>query len=367
MPSPPPAPRRGRTAHSQQQQGRNGPGSSTSLRPSQYASNGFDSSDDIGWNNRGQTNDNSASFTFGGDQGQAPVAARAPAAGLFATSRPAAPPDARSRFPDADQLMSSLAGPRAPSKGAKGSKSYHTESEALLSAQLFPTAAISEDPAIPGPSRVRLGPSHARLSNSSSFASSPGPLRRLKAAGGLNALPSTPTGARMAGLNADGSYSVVRDDEDANNSGLLDLGPQNSFGRNGDLFGFRRARGTPAKKFTPPNPASGADAFRVDHPTSRLSDPPLTNPDDSVVEHSLPDVPESDEVDHLMGSSILGGIDGFAADLDDDGAAHLLRSLRLWRQDAMEHHLYDTAIFWGEKVICMESEYQNARDVRPVA
>lgn len=34
----------------------------------------------------------------------------------------------------------------------------------------------------------------------------------------------------------------------------------------------------------------------------------------------------------------------------------LLDLMRLWREDAMKHHLYETAIFWGDKVLSLESE-----------
>jgi hypothetical protein len=31
--------------------------------------------------------------------------------------------------------------------------------------------------------------------------------------------------------------------------------------------------------------------------------------------------------------------------------------MRLWREDAANHFLFDTAIFWGDKVLCLESEW----------
>lgn len=364
MPSPPPAPRRGRTGGGQSSQ----VAAAATRQPAR--SNGFDSSDDMAWHARasGGGGDNTDSFTFGdgggrigsrGGSGQAvagPSKISLPGFGSPGNPRAAAAsrgeassclPPPINRYPDADHLMARLTGRPAAT---------HSAPSPVDDGHLFarnPESDLAAVPGAPGPSRARLGPSHARLSNSSSFASSPGPLRRVKTGGPLSMLPSTPTGARMAGLNADGSYSVVRDDEDANNSGLLDLGPQSSLGRNGDLFGFHKAaRGTPNKSRTQADAFGGHGGGIGDPhlPSSRLSDPPLNHEDTSIVEHSLADVPESDEVRQAL---------GMADDDDDDkgeDSANLLRSLRLWRQDAMEHHLYDTAAFWGEKVLCMETD-----------
>jgi hypothetical protein len=45
--------------------------------------------------------------------------------------------------------------------------------------------------------------------------------------------------------------------------------------------------------------------------------------------------------------------------LDDEGGRQrrLLARMRLWREDAANHFLFDTAIFWGDKVLCLESEW----------
>ncbi|CAO1618199.1 unnamed protein product [Sympodiomycopsis kandeliae] len=401
MPSPPRAPRRVRTAPSHHQGDRQVP--QRSAIPNHRSQNietpsAFDSSDDSAWEARvagrgGQSQrqvaNDSASFTFGGGAGPSNGSTQAAVpqpSNLFAPSRAGLPFQIRQRtearplppdletpsqshlqLPDTDQLLASLT-----------SQNYRTNSEdaSQLAGSVRPSGPPMLDPrqnlrqseqsgnmlGIAGPSRIRLGPSQqGRLSNSSSFASSPGPLRRIKTGGGAgthSALPSTPTGARLAGMNADGSFSVIRDQEDANNSGLLDLGPQSSLGRNGDLFGFKRARGIPIRK-TRQHHGTATDAFDDTQPRSRLSDPPFPEADSSIVDHlQQPNGQDGQAFENEHGIDL--------DDVDEDeaeGNASLLRSLRLWRQDAMEHHLYDTAIFWGEKIVCMEvNESQRCND-----
>ena len=48
-------------------------------------------------------------------------------------------------------------------------------------------------------------------------------------------------------------------------------------------------------------------------------------------------------------------VNGWEEPLEEDRAA-LLEMMRNWREDAMKHHLYDTAIFWGDKILSLESE-----------
>lgn len=194
----------------------------------------------------------------------------------------------------------------------------------------------------------------------SPFASSTKPQRRKGA--GTVWMPSTPTGARGAGrssalgFNQDGSFSVVRDEDEANNSGLLDIG---SLGpmlgtRDSDLFAFRHGGGR-LKNGTPSVKRSAMRNWGKDGAGHRASSPSLdadnvtaskqnvhghrNDVDASIVEHSLSKVPEADE-----------GEEG-------DDHSQLLAKLRFWRQDAMEHHLFETAAFWGEKILWIECEW----------
>ncbi|PWN90407.1 TPR-like protein [Acaromyces ingoldii] len=45
----------------------------------------------------------------------------------------------------------------------------------------------------------------------------------------------------------------------------------------------------------------------------------------------------------------------------------LLDLMRLWREDAMKHHLYETAIFWGDKVLSLETSAQAWTDAYHLA
>lgn len=176
--------------------------------------------------------------------------------------------------------------------------------------------------------------------------------------------PATPTGtaargvghSSVTGWNHDGSFSVVRDEDEANNSGLLDLGPlgplTSMLSRGTDhiaskAMGWTKGPGKNAKVRTARDwgrdgaghrPASD-DVSVGDHHSSRHNG--RAEVDGSIIEHSLSDVLESDEMD------------------ENEDTRQLLSRLRLWRQDAMEHHLFETAIFWGEKVLWLEREYGN--------
>ena len=40
---------------------------------------------------------------------------------------------------------------------------------------------------------------------------------------------------------------------------------------------------------------------------------------------------------------------------DDDGDWGIVDRMRLWRHDAMTQHLYETAVFWGDKILTWTS------------
>ncbi|SAM84653.1 related to anaphase control protein cut9 [Ustilago bromivora] len=156
--------------------------------------------------------------------------------------------------------------------------------------------------------------------------------------------PHTPTnlGQQPLGpttLNPDGSLSVIRNDDDANNSGLLDLSPAltrviksrpNNFASSPSA---KRQRTAPAKSRLS-NHATFQDAVLSSQPTEDYlhSDPLAAN--------GLP----AEEAD---GDDLLED--------DQSSSSTTLNRLRRWRQDAMQQHLYDTAIFWGTKAMSLET------------
>ena len=42
-------------------------------------------------------------------------------------------------------------------------------------------------------------------------------------------------------------------------------------------------------------------------------------------------------------------------DFDDDGEWDAVDRMRLWRHDALMQHLYETAAFWGDKILSWTS------------
>lgn len=45
---------------------------------------------------------------------------------------------------------------------------------------------------------------------------------------------------------------------------------------------------------------------------------------------------------------------------EEDEEWGLVDRMRLWRHDAMTQHLYETAVFWGDKVMNWTSKYNHA-------
>lgn len=242
--------------------------------------------------------DISASFTFGPRGGtsrgflQPPNPDRGPSSSSTASSSSAA----RNQLQDEDAILNQLKG------GRGGSRTQQLNFDS-------PT-----------------GRGAPRASDSPFAASPRNPRRRM--------MPHTPNGANSSrssapGLNYDGSFSVMRDDDEANNSGLLDHGPPP---RQLDLFGHRSGgmRSTPMRE-------GGSAGLRTGPGPSSLHDTGAAQ-NESIIEHSLSQVMEEDEEE------------------DSSGRPILLAKLRRWRQDAMEHHLFETAIFWGEKILWMEAD-----------
>lgn len=221
--------------------------------------------------------------------------------------------------------------------------------------------------------------------------------------------PHTPINATQpfvfADLNPDGNLSVVRNEDDANNSGLLDLSPALSrVIKSRPRFASPRLDGTPSSKRHRANSpsshlhrhsgptlgpldedASGLSAHhaaprRRTAAKSRLSnrttyddvvlssqpaedylhaDPlsanrPATSSDTDV--ESQKDAASSSRPRNAHAARNLGSADeADDVSFDDDEPSSTLTRLRRWRQDAMQQHLYDTAIFWGSKVLTLET------------
>ncbi|SPO28503.1 related to anaphase control protein cut9 [Ustilago trichophora] len=217
--------------------------------------------------------------------------------------------------------------------------------------------------------------------------------------------PHTPTNIGIhqlgtASLNPDGSLSVVRNDDDANNSGLLDLSPAlTRVIKSRPNFATSRPDGTPSSKrqrgiaraSLPPQrlgslidqDSSGLGAL-PNRPTakSRLSSHatfgevvPSSQPAEDYL-HTDPlaadglatssDIEGESQKDVASSSHARAGLalesadetDNISLDDDNDDDAEsnsTLTRLRRWRQDAMQQHLYDTAIFWGSKVLSLET------------
>lgn len=214
--------------------------------------------------------------------------------------------------------------------------------------------------------------------------------------------PHTPTNlgqpltTGIGAFNPDGSLSVVRNDDDANNSGLLDLSPaltraiksRPNFAGSPSAKRQRVASHTSRLDSIADEDLSGLGAHhtlakRRSVAKSRLSNPatsgqvgPSSQPSEDYL-HSDPVAnglgPSSDaelesrrdaastsqRQSHAQQDGRLaldsGDDDNDDDDLDQREEASTLTRLRRWRQDAMQQHLYDTAIFWGSKVLSLET------------
>ncbi|WFD30859.1 anaphase-promoting complex subunit Cut9 [Malassezia sp. CBS 17886] len=203
------------------------------------------------------------------------------------------------------------------------------------------------------------------------------------------------SGSGGAPVNADGSVSVVRADEDASNSGVLDLSPALP-----SLAETNRGACTPllaaqdARPVQPPPVAAKTRArTRVPSdswttPFAQLHLPPAdtTSSEESngsvVIHGSSSESFAGEGADGAragfatrsadsptigsappMGSAARGGdgphtdpVRAFGAGprSADDPDMRLAARLRRWMHDAMKQHLYETAIFWGQQAVALE-------------
>jgi len=158
-------------------------------------------------------------------------------------------------------------------------------------------------------------------------------------------------------INQDGSFSVVREEVDANNSGLLGMSP--AVRRiNGLGLGITPAnRQTGPPKFSSPLQHNGSSSIQLGRPSAESNS---AQENQSIIEHSSFHDSGGDRGEMEAMRARLLQVDAWDEPMAEDRSA-VLELMRNWREDAMKHHLYDTAIFWGDKILNLESEYTKYR------
>ncbi len=53
-------------------------------------------------------------------------------------------------------------------------------------------------------------------------------------------------------------------------------------------------------------------------------------------------------------------------DEDEARTWDMVDSMRLWRHDAIMQHLYETAAFWGDKILSWTGQYHSVDQLTPV-
>lgn len=177
-------------------------------------------------------------------------------------------------------------------------------------------------------------------------------------------------------LVGDGSISVVRQDEDASNSGLLELEPM-FIGVGGRQAMPANALHTPVlgqEEYTraqAPPPLSRAprtrqgDAARPPRRRSSGSTGQDASDDSNnsvIVHQTKPHTPwegasHSPEVSGSVMNGTTAAPDDTGAGAVSEGHAPTAR-LRRWMHDAMKQHLYETAIFWGRQIVALERTWK---------
>ncbi|WFD18961.1 anaphase-promoting complex subunit Cut9 [Malassezia caprae] len=143
-------------------------------------------------------------------------------------------------------------------------------------------------------------------------------------------------------LHADGSLSVVRQDDEASNSGLLDLVPTlgsvSSAAMHTPVLGDRARMPPPVLGKQRPRKISrsGVPWTRA-RARDSLSDASTEASNASVIVHEAPDEAPASDVP-----------------VDEAAPSTLPARLRRWMHDAMKQHMYETAIFWGQQVVALE-------------
>ncbi|KAK0559627.1 anaphase-promoting complex subunit Cut9 [Tilletia horrida] len=212
--------------------------------------------------------------------------------------------------------------------------------------------ALNGAPALEGPTRPthnRVGPAAPAPPLMASFS---------PAATGTRIGPS----AFMLGTG-ESSLSIIRDDPEASRSGLIGMSPlmfrqglhnqqqqhqQSQLHAHGGATGATAA-GTGASLGSPGpsrlGRASGS-VLGLMHPMHPNILPASVASGSSLPGADAPAANGSFAEHHASGAD--GGHEG------PGPSADMLQRMRIWRTDAMHHHLYDSAIFWGDKVLSLE-------------
>lgn len=135
----------------------------------------------------------------------------------------------------------------------------------------------------------------------------------------------------------------MRSEEEANNSGLLALTPA-----------MRRVHGLGLTSMHPRVSKTSSEASSVQINGSKVSTEPSerNSTNQSIIEYDLDgaEVASSEELEARRAQLLQSGTHSH------EEQSELVEVMRNWREDAMKHHLYDTAIFWGNKILSLETE-----------
>ncbi|WFD33373.1 anaphase-promoting complex subunit Cut9 [Malassezia cuniculi] len=150
---------------------------------------------------------------------------------------------------------------------------------------------------------------------------------------------------------ADGSLSVMRAEEEASNSGLLDLNPVlESPSRQDRIFTpTPETRGGPS--FAPPPLLGKAHARRT------VLDSPFANRNVSNSSDVVSDSNNSVIINPAEAPAMFEIKEPIveAPSIKEPEHTKLAARLRRWMHDAMKQHLYETAIFWGRQILMLET------------
>lgn len=214
---------------------------------------------------------------------------------------------------------------------------------------------------IPGDGNLFNTPRHHSDANSSNFLTSRAPSMPLPRFSFPHDIQNDelriPNGTKprgSIGINRDGSYNVVRDEEDANNSGLLALTPamrEKNHGLGMTAIFPRTSKGSNA---------SSSMASAAAEKSKTMSDPSDRQSNATFIEHALEvESYEGEEAEKRRLNEMRTGLRGQGSRGDGveagQSSSSILEIMRNWREDAMKHHLYDTAIFWGDKILSLET------------
>ena len=169
----------------------------------------------------------------------------------------------------------------------------------------------------------------------------------------------------------DGSMSMVRQDDEASNSGLLDLDPMLPMARHGAPARHMNI-GTPVL-----GPQSDVQLLQLPPLRGKSKRPPRRSSLDAPWPQPSLGAPRSvSDTRASSGESNRSVIiheespptkwqqspeksvpDDPAPAAQDAPAARLPARMRRWMHDAMKQHMYETAIFWGRHVVALERTY----------